>query len=35
MAPFIRQIESEIEIKDIMLNADLNAHKHLLEVGNE
>lgn len=35
MAPFIRQIESEIEIKDIMLNADLNAHKQLLEVENE
>lgn len=35
LAPFIRQIESEIEIKDIMLHADLNAHKQLLEVENE
>lgn len=31
MAPFIKQIQSEIEIKEIMLNADLNAHKQLLE----
>lgn len=35
MAPFIRQIKSEIEIKDIMLNADLDAHKHLLEEKDE
>lgn len=35
MASFIKQIKSEIEIKDIVLNADLDAHKRLLEEEDE
>lgn len=35
LAPFVRQIKSEIEIKEILLDTDLNAHKQLLEVEDE